>query len=233
MIPGVRVVRLDPAEPVRVEIIPHAVPPDDGRIQAEWDRKRLLNPRLFDGPILSVRSISGNTITCVVDSYQRLVVQPEVETGVQMLSVTGVLTASSAGRRSVLLLRRSHNTRMYGGMWQNCPAGGVDVAPGAAHIDDAGLLAELRREVKEESGLDAPEGLTFRPVAMIFDETARSHDLIVPVHMGPQSRLLTNRGWESDELIWLDTGHIAKFEADHQGKIMAITQAVFRVMGWI
>lgn len=231
-IPGVRVVRVDP--PVRVEITPSSPPPPDPRVDVEWDRKRAINPRLFDGPVLSVRQIAGRTIHCVMETYKRLVVQPEVDTGVRMLSVTGVLTATdAAGRTRVLLGRRSHKTRMYGGMWQNCPAGGVDPEPGATQIDEPGLTAELLREVKEEAGLVPAPGVQPHPVAVIFDQTARSHDIIVPIHMGPVSNLLTVRGWEYDELKWLDTGCIAQFESQEAGKIMAITRAIFRVMGWI
>lgn len=233
-IAGVQVVRLDPTKPVRVEIGHQADQPHDYRVDTEWNRKRAINPRLFDGPVLSVRTIIGNAIHCVTDSYKRLVVQPEVETGVQMLSVTGVLTATdSAGRKRVLLGRRSHKTRMYGGMWQNCPAGGVDPASDATHIDESGLIAELLREVKEESGLQPAAELKPRPIAVIFDQTARSHDLIVPVDMGSVSNLSTVRGWEYDELKWLDTGCIAEFEGAEEGKIMAITRAIFRVMGWL
>jgi 8-oxo-dGTP pyrophosphatase MutT (NUDIX family) len=195
-----------------------------------------MNPRLFDGPVLSVREIIPDigVVRCTLDSYKRLVAQPEVETGVRMLSVTGVLMATdSAGRKRVLLGRRSHKTRMYGGMWQNCPAGGVDPLEGATRIDDDGLVAELLREVAEESGLQPAAGLRARPIAVIFDETARSHDLIVPLDMGPVSSLATTRGWEYDELKWLDIGCIAEFEQAEQGKIMAITRAVFRIMGWL
>lgn len=232
---GVQVVRLDPGRPVRVEIGARAEAGEDARVEAEWERKRGINPRLFDGPVLSVREIDAGRgmIRCEVESYKRLVVQPEVATGVELLSVTGVLTATdSAGRKRVLLGRRSHKTRMYGGMWQNCPAGGVDPVAGVTCIDEGGLIAELLREVREESGLEPVEGVGGKPVAVIFDETARSHDLIVPVDMGAVGNLATVRGWEYDELKWLDVGCVREFEEEEAGRIMAITRAVFGVMGW-
>jgi 8-oxo-dGTP pyrophosphatase MutT (NUDIX family) len=230
LVQGVRIVRL--SGPVRAEIESGPVPEPTAQVETAWERMRALNPRLFDGPVLSVRSIDARrgVVQCALDSYKRLVVQPVVETGVQQLSVTGVLIAAdAAGRRSVLLGRRSHRTRMYGGMWQNCPAGGIDPDAGAREVTQEGIAAELIREVKEEAGLEVKRvGV---PVAAIYDEVARSHDLIVPVEVGDSPA--TVRGWEYDELRWVDTGRITEFEAVEAGRIMAITRAVFRLMGWV
>ncbi len=228
LVPGVRVVPL--TGPVRVDIRKQPLPVDDAAIDAEWERKRALNPRLFDGPVLSVEGVDGRTVRCVLDTYKRLVVQPAVETGVRQLSVTGVLLATgAAGTKHVLLGRRSHRTRMYGGMWQNCPAGGIDPDPLWTSMGQPEIAAELLREVKEEAGLEVRSVGT--PVALIYDETARSHDLIVPVEVGEVPA--TIRGWEYDELRWLDTARVREFETAEGGQIMAITRAVFRIMGWI
>lgn len=238
LVPGVRVVRL--MGPVRIEIETRGAgvePGDAAAVEAEWARKRAINPRFFDAPVLSVRGIdaAAGVVRCVVERYKRLVVQPEVETGVRQLSVTGVVVARDGnGAERVLLGRRSHRTRMYGGMWQNCPAGGIDPEPGVAArggvMDQGAIAAELMREVEEEAGLKVRE--VGKPVAIIYDETARSHDLIVPVDVGGMPA--TVRGWEYDELRWVKTGEVAAFEVEEGGggKIMAITRAVFRVMGW-
>lgn len=230
LVPGVRVVRL--AGAVRVEIKASEATGHDAAVEAEWERKRAKNPRLFDGPVLSVRAIRGSAglITCELASYKGLAVQPEVETGVRQLSVTGVVTAEDReGRLRVLLGRRSHRTRIYGGMWQNCPAGGFEPEAGVKVIRQEGIEAELLREVKEEAGLEVRQIGT--PVAIIYDEHARSHDLIVPVEVGEVPE--TVRGWEYDELRWVETGRLGEFEGSEDGRIMAITRAVFRVMGWV
>lgn len=235
LVPGVRVIRLPAARPLQVRIDRSVEPAaQDAAVEAEWARKRAINPRLFDGPILSVRNIDVATglVDCVFESYKRLVVQPEVDTGVRQLSITGVLTARDAvGVERVLLGRRSHKTRMYGGMWQNCPAGGIDPDPGANGLDQKALTEQLLREVKEESGLGPRGGAA--PVAIIFDETARSHDIIVPIDLGTIGDLSTTRGWEYDELRWVPTSSIAEFECTSVSGIMAITRAIFRLRGWI
>ena len=236
LVPGVRVVRLPEDCSLRVHIGRGVEATDadlESRIETEWNRKRAINPRLFDGPNLSVRSIDAQTaaIDCVFDTYKRLVVQPEVETGVRQLSITGVLTAQdAAGVQRVLLGRRSHKTRMYGGMWQNCPAGGIDPDVNATSIDQSGLMDQLLREVKEESGLEPRSAAS--PIAVIFDETARSHDIIVPIDLGTLN-LATTRGWEYDELRWVPTASLAEFECTSVAGIMAITRAIFRLRGWI
>ena len=229
-VPGVQVVRLPRA--VRIHIEPVEPSPARADVDAKWDQMRAVNPRLFDGPVLNVRSIDPVTgiVRCGLDTYKRLVVQPTVETGVRQLSVTGVVVAMDEhGEPHVLLGRRSHRTRMYGGMWQNCPAGGIDPEPGATTLAQSGIAAELMREVEEEAGLKVRE--VGEPVAIIYDETARSHDLIVPVNVGTVPA--TVRGWEYDELRWVEIGEASAFEAAEGDRIMAITRAVFRVMGWV
>jgi 8-oxo-dGTP pyrophosphatase MutT (NUDIX family) len=230
LVPGVRVVRL--RGPIKVEIESGPIAAASVEVEAAWERMRALNPRLFDGPVLSVRAmdVGRGIVRCGLDSYKRLVVQPRVETGVRQLSVTGVVTAvDGSGRQRVLLGRRSHRTRMYGGMWQNCPAGGIDPEAGAVEIGQSGIAAELMREVKEEAGLEVVRVGT--PVALIYDETARSHDLIVPVEVGEVPA--TVRGWEYDELRWVEVDCLREFEGEEGEGIMAITRGVFRVMGWV
>lgn len=230
LVPGVRVVRLSGS--VRVEVVPGRAAIGDAKVDAEWERKRKINPRFFDAPVLSVCGIDAEVglVRCELESYKRLVVQPEVETGVRQLSITGVVTAiDDDGQTRVLLGRRSHRTRMYGGMWQNCPAGGIDPKPEATAMTQTEIAAELQREVVEEAGLAVKAVGT--PVAIIYDETARSHDLIVPIDVGRVPE--TVRGWEYDELRWVETMSLRGFEAAEGERIMAITRAVFRVMGWV
>lgn len=229
-VPGVRVVPITAPE-LTIDVLSSEPETASAEVEAEWNRRRAANPRLFDGPVLSVVNIDGEQgiVRCTIDSYKRLVVQPTIETGVRQLSVTGVLTGiDEHGSRRVLLGRRSHKTRMYGGMWQNCPAGGIDPKPGVSRMTHRDIADELRREVMEEAGL--AEAAVGRPVAVIFDERARSHDIIVPVDVGEIGK--TVKGWEYDELRWVHTADVIAFDYSESESFMAITRAVFRVMGW-
>ncbi len=121
-------------EDVRLNVsIDGAAPEADERteqkIEATWAKLTEANPRLFDGPILALAQFNPATgaVVCRRDTYRRLTVQGEVETGVVLMAVNGVITARDrAGVEHVLLGRRSVSTRMYGGMWELIPAGGLE-----------------------------------------------------------------------------------------------------------
>ena len=78
---------------LRVLISRAQAPEPTEAVSREWARLCARNPRLFDGPVLSVLNFDqeSNVIHCRRDGYRRLCVQPAVATGVRLLSVTGVL----------------------------------------------------------------------------------------------------------------------------------------------
>lgn len=209
----------------------------DAAVEAEWARMRRDNPRLFDGPVLSVaRMDAGGEIVGRRDSYRRLVVQPAVPTGVQQLSVTGVILGpDDAGRECVLLGRRGRGTRMYGGMWELAPSGGLDPpAPGRADLAIDDLRAQLARELHEEVGGRPAGSLADAELAAVLhDAAAHSYDLTLRCRAG---RALGEHGpverWEYDSVRWLPLADIAGFDRDHAAEIIPPTRALFRVLGW-
>ena len=84
---------LPPAAALRILIDPAPAPPSSAPVDAAWALLCAANPRLFDGPILSVtRSEPARAvIRCRRDSYRRLAVRPTVPTYTSLLSVSGVL----------------------------------------------------------------------------------------------------------------------------------------------
>ncbi len=201
-----------------------------------WADLVAANPRHFDGPILSVVTFDpdANELMCRRDRYARLAVQPHIPTGVQQLSVTAVLTAHDpSGRMHILLGRRAAQTRIFGGMWEVGPSGGVPPPP--ANIEalpvDA-LLHHLADEVSEEAGLEVTTG---RAVAYIRDHIAFSDDVCIQCDLGPLEALGASApaNWEYTEVLWLPIDAIPVFEAAHPDQIIAATRAVFRIMGWV
>jgi 8-oxo-dGTP pyrophosphatase MutT (NUDIX family) len=159
------------------------------------------------------------------------VVQPEVATGVEQLSVTGVLLARDAdGTQRVLLGKRSAGTRMYAGMWELGPAGGVE-AP-AADVGEVGLEAlvkELAREVREESGLDIT-GCPTRAAALVHDAMAHSYDVVLLVEVGsvPAARAAN---WEYEEVRWVRVREVAALLRAERAGVIPPSRMLLEMLG--
>ncbi len=210
-------------------------PRDDEEIEAEWSRLTAANPRLFDGPILALAGFDPGTgrVVCRHDSYKRLTVQGEPEARVMLVAVNGIVTARDcAGREHVLLGRRSTSTRMYGGMWELIPAGGLEPPRGGSQdVPAEHLLHQLSVELREEAGLNTPI-TSATPVAFYRDEVARSFNIVFAAALSApiEDIPLTKRDWDCDAALWLPRDEVGEF-----GRTMPIISAsrgLLRMAGW-
>ncbi|MBX3382191.1 MAG: hypothetical protein KF864_01655 [Phycisphaeraceae bacterium] len=236
-IPGIEAWEIDPAGAEIHAIISRDRPPPPTRaVEEEWAKRTAANPRLYDGPLLAVQQYDHELarITCRRDGFMRLAVQPAVPTGVRLLAVTALLSArDDGGREHVLLGRRSPQTRIFGGMWEIGPSGGVSPPPAAIeHMDLACLSARLSEEISEEIGLDVV--CTGTPVAYVRDLVASSDDLVLRFSLGrlaDAAHLARPANWEYTETIWMPTDTAGQW--DDPAQTIAATRAIYRVMGWI
>lgn len=256
-IPGVEVYRIWPGHDdgrassgLRVEVsgaAPAIAPAEREHTERAWTRLCAANPRLYSGPLLAVVSVDFDrgVYHCRRDEFKRLAVQPEVHTGVQLLSVTGVLTARDAmGRPHVLLGRRGEQTRVYPGMWELAPAGGVP-PPHASRRDlgEDDLIAQLLDEGEEELGVRF-ERARVRPACLIArDLIAHSDDVTLEIaHHAPGSVELLSEAmrapraehaWEYSQTRWVPLDTIRQFDDAFADEIIITTRATFRGLGWI
>lgn len=235
-IPGIECWRIDPAKgDLRVTITRERPPPPTAAIEAEWARRVAANPMLHDGGVLSVLGFDAetNAVSARRDTYKRLAVQPRVPTGVRLLAVTAILRAVDAsGASHVLLGRRSHRTRIYGGCWELGPSGGVGMPqPAVERLALAALCEHLIEEVREEAGLGVQgPGV---PVAYVRDHVAFSDDLVIVLEAGSLEEVRSSSGpanWEYEETCWMPVTQAARFD-NHD--TIAASRAIFRAMGWV
>ncbi len=210
-------------ESVRVEIADDPAPEPTAEVVERWHAMRAEKPRLFNGPVLSYLGFDNGVVSAHRDSYQRLAVQaqkPEIVTPpVMQLSVTGVVTAlDSAGTRHVLVGRRSHATRIYGGLWELGPSGGIDAPPLArSTLDGLGVFRQLVQEMREETGLPAdPDPGPI--VAITIDPVATSADLVMHVQLTrPVEEIIAHtdrsgqHGWEYETTRWVACRAFGRF----------------------
>ncbi len=215
---------------------PQRDPRAEARVEAAWSRLTAANRRLFDGPILALAGFDPETgrVACRRDSYKRLTVQGEAETGVVLLAVNGIVTARDReGREHVLLGRRSTSTRMYGGMWELIPAGGLEPPHGdSPDLPVDHLLHQLSLELREEAGLNAKiEHAT--PIAFYRDQFARSFNIVfaAALPMPIEDIPLTERDWDCDAVWWLPRDEAAEF--GRKMPIIAPTRGLLRMTGWL
>ena len=123
------------------------------QIESAWRALTAANPRLFDGPLLSVRglAVEGGALTLEAEvvGYREFVVQRGgLDLGVRPLAVTGVTWVGP----DVLIGRRSAHVTQYPKRWEPVPAGSV-APPGRDTDAQAALASQLMSELGEEAGI--------------------------------------------------------------------------------
>jgi hypothetical protein len=242
-----------PGRSVRIVLDRSVAVEADAAVDAEWERLRGQNPALYDAPILSVHRFDESRleIRCRVLGYRHLACRARAPNPAELLSILGItLCADARGVEHVLLGRRSSSVRIYGGMWELAPAGGVPPPDrGREAITHAALMEHLALEFAEEvspmleaSAARACEDAARqgRIVALARDPAAFSLDLAAIVRPPlPLERLTPARcvqdttAWEYAELLWLARPEASAFDAHEQDRIIPTTRALLRVMGWV
>jgi hypothetical protein len=240
-IDGVHAWTLDPGTELIITINPvHEPEPLSTRAEAAWNDLRRAYPRLHDGPILAVERADPRTarLDCRIDSYKRLVTQRE--TAVWMLGVKGWgIGAGPEGEPHLLTARRGSDTRIYGGMWENAPAGGVDPPPpGRTRVPADWLIQTLTTEAQEELGI-AADWQSARPIILLRDDNARSYDIILGVTLPgtidpaqPPRRESPQRAWEYTDSAWLPRNRAPALLRSNPDSVSPPMKASLLALGW-
>lgn len=228
------------APPAAVRLVREQVdaePVDEAAVQREWSRLRGLNERLFDGPVVDVRSvrIEGGiaAVRWAPAGYRLLAVRPAVETGVRQLSVLALVRCGRGGGERVLLGRRAGDVHTYPGLWEPGPSGGVE--PTEGELDEAELRRQLGREVWEElpelaAVARAVDGAAV--LGLLHDQRVPSVDVVfdvrVPEGIEPGR---TPRGWEYERVGWFARRQVAQL-AERAERLSEPSACLLGAMGW-
>ena len=239
---SVRHVESWPAPPALRVLMDHGrTAPRDPRtiaaVENRWEELVAANPRMFNGPLLTVvgADLESGLVECRRGDFKHLAVQDKVSTGTEILAVSGVVIARDrAGREHVLLGRRARQTRVYGGMWELGPSGGMPVPPdgvGDLCLDD--FVRHLDEEMREEVGLEL-EGARCVCAGFCRDFIAHSLDVMVRVEVRQAVEDLpsASRDWEYEEVRWIALDDIGEFDRAHADQIIPPTRAFWRSFGW-
>lgn len=180
----------------------------DAEVDGVWELLRAENPRLHDGPVLLI----DHEGRCSCSTYRTLATAARLGRTIRSLGVQGLVIGRDAtGGKHVLFGRRSRETRIYGGMWENAPSG--TVTPPDETIATLGLphlAAALRGEGLEELGIDLADS-EIRWLAMLEDPEAMSVDAVLEVRPRRpiQPRAAPCRAADSGRWEYIDTAWVA------------------------
>lgn len=233
---------------VRIHVGPRQEPTGEvaGRIARIWDELRAANDRFYDGPILRVLSVDPERaeVLCRRDTFRALAVSPRLGLGIRQLGVTGIVTArDSGGRPHVVLGRRSAETRIYPGLWELAPSGGVKPPPpNVEHLTLDDLAVALAEEADEELGMGLPPRHA-RLIAFLRDELACSVDAVLRFDLDeiidprrsagacPLAAEAAGR-WEYIDSAWIALHDLPRFASDHAAAIAPPTASLLRWLSW-
>jgi hypothetical protein len=201
----------------------HRVRDDD--VERVWAERVKHYPRSFDGPVLSFDGYEDGVVRTRIDSYKRLAVQPDVATGVCVLSVSGIVRCERPDP-AVLIGRRSPSTRIYGNMWELGPSGSVDPPERGSRITGEFVLDQLRAESREEIGAELTPTRS-RVTALIIDHVANSCDVTIEVVLPEPLDINVGEGWEYTEAQWIPISGLPAFAEAHADETIAPTLATF------
>ncbi len=172
-------------------------PADD----AAWDGMIRANPRLHDGPIAFATEWSDTEIRGEISGYRRLMLRGARQDPALAMGVTGVLTRR--GGSEVLMGRRSDGVRIYGGLWETAPRGGLDISrPNDQREIRLGLIdlaSRVSAEAREELGIEL-DPRSLRAVATVIDEQAGSLDVVMAGEISAE--LTSPASWEYTAVGW-------------------------------
>lgn len=208
--------------------------------EAAWATQCAANPRLHDGPILAVERLGASppVVYARRDRYKHLALRLGE---VRLLGVKGWVTARDAdGGEHLLIARRGAETRVYAGLWESAPAGGVDPPhPSLADLDIPDLAEVLEVEGDEELGLDL-DTRSARVVGLCRDLIASSDDLylgiVFPGPIDPRrspSCQHAQCAWEYSDTAWLARSDAGEFDGRTPSPLSPPTRAMLRLLGWI
>jgi 8-oxo-dGTP pyrophosphatase MutT (NUDIX family) len=247
--PGVAIHPVPAGAEVRIDIGPAQTPGAEAaaRMASMWDELCAANDRYYDGPILRAVSVDtdAGSVLCRRDTFRSLASSARLGLGVRQLGVCGVLVGRDAtGAKHLLLGRRAADTRIYPGLWEVAPSGGVKPpAPNVAVLTLLDLALALAEEADEELGMTLdPRNASL--IAFLRDDIACSDDAVLrfdlPAPIDPRRApgaacaLAPDAGdrWEYIDTAWIALIDLPAFVRDHADAIAPPTAALVGWLGW-
>lgn len=184
---------------------------------------------VFDGTIFCVAQSNDNELVCQPVPYrffcaQRVDSALRQRLNLRVAAVTGITFIDD----SVVIGRRSQALTQYPDFFELVPSGSIDtdfVQPDGT-ID---YRRQLANELAEELVAEFPDGISIRPVALLFDKEESTFDLCCRIDL-PIGTVIPNSTDEYAELLKVSFEDLSSFEHSHQSRIVPATIALLRFL---
>lgn len=212
----------------------------DPQVDAAWRELTAANPRLYDGPVLLVDRVEGSVIHARAGRFRMLATAALLGREVRSLGVQGVVIGRDhTGETHVLFGRRSGETRIYGGLWENAPSGSLTPPRDpSSDLDLADFAQALATEGIEELGIDLTNA-DLRVRGLLDDPHARSLDVVLEAALrgvinprGSVCAIDDNRRWEYVDTAWVRVNDIRTWSNRRESVLSPPTAALMQWLGW-
>lgn len=203
--------------PIPIHAAPVREPDLCARMLAQWAILRARNPRFFDGPLLTLRSLDSarGIFSLQHDSYMPYAVQPQVDTSVTSLGVTAILSHQPADSTPHYFFgQRAPGTHMYPNQWELGPSGALS-PPATSSLSISDVITQMGTELSEEVGLHLQlSDSNTQPLCCVLDPVARSLDLVFLIQFSHLPWLSAN--WEYQAHAWVSAQDFPSWSASRQ-----------------
>lgn len=163
-----------------------------------WQQAMNEHPRLFNGPILDVKSATSSGIEVRVIDYKEFFVD-RLRGGrnVKPLGVSGFLLKD----RKILVGKRPPTVTQYQGFVESLPSGSVEYCCGCDEVDP---VDTLYHELEEELGIGS-DGVQVSPnPILVFDRGGATFDICFQIFSSKTLKQIENaeKEWDSHTRVW-------------------------------
>lgn len=193
-------------------------------IEEIW-KKELVRTRgkLFNGTLLSAHEFDGRQLNGHFVEYKYYLAQTrdpslEAELHVQPICVCGHTTANDC----ILIGKRSGHVTEYQNFYELVPAGGIDTS--AVDKNNVDVIKQLKTELKEEAGIEAPMILGIVPSFLIHYPQTFTYEICAKIELDPSAKnLVADRDDEYTELLWIPKNSMKEFVIQHRKEIIPLS----------
>lgn len=204
---------------------------DQDQIDRLWSHMLDMKPagNVFDGTIFSVVQANEHELVCQSVPYrffcaQRVDPALRQRLNLRVAAVSGITFIDDC----VVIGRRSQALTQYPDFFELVPSGSIDTD----FVQSDGIIdyrQQLANELAEELVPGPWDGISIRPLTLVFDRQESTFDLCCRIDL-PSGTSIPKSTDEYTELLKVRLEDLASFELNQQSKIVPVTTALLRFL---
>ncbi|KAF3362078.1 hypothetical protein PHSC3_001389 [Chlamydiales bacterium STE3] len=184
------------------------------RIERIW-RAELIGRDLFNGYLLSAVAYDKERLTGVFVPYKLFIAQlrdPSLKPILKIIPVS--ISGLTILGNNVLFAKRSSYVTQFRYHYELAPSGSIDNF--FLEGSQINLREQLKKELREEIGVDSKRVKSVKFFALIYDKELESIDLCAEIRINPYA--MQSHSWEYSQVITVpkdELAHFVKIDGEH------------------